>query len=115
MVCDWPQRDPVYTLWRLLAQRRPGQKICLARHARVSAVGRAKPAPGPTREPVSHTSDLVLNASGSDSSCPAHHALLSQGLSTRAWEAPLNPLFCLPELRLSAPTCSAFFSHLVAG
>lgn len=45
MVCDWSQPDPVYTLWRLLAQRRPGQKICLARRARVSAVGRAKPAP----------------------------------------------------------------------
>lgn len=45
MVCCWPLRDPVYTLWRLLAQRRQGQKICLARHPRVSAVGRAKPAP----------------------------------------------------------------------
>lgn len=73
----------------------------------------------PPADPVSHTNDLDLSASGSDPRAQPTAAPLSQGLSTPAWESPLNPLFCPPtpthpELRLSARDLQRF-SYLVAG
>lgn len=114
MVCRWPPRDPVYTLWRLLAQRRQGQKICLARHPRISALGRAKPAAA-THPP------LLCYTQGTMSPKPLAQptaALLRQGLRTLAWEGPFDLLFCLISTvasqallwHLKQPAASPFFS-----